>query len=192
MPPAGRAPTANPDEFADLFDDEAEPVEGQWKNQGHMPSGHVPRQWRDVRAISAFSAIDPDSLTIVDIADSETISFLRATMARWSGPLGQLEPAAIDLSFLTGPDRMATCAVAWWLQRARLPGGRTADGVRYPSRHGVDLECFALWVDLDPQPAGTPAMRAVEARFSESSCEPIEVSDEDLQGAARSLGLVAR
>lgn len=87
-------------------------------------------------------------------------------MDQWAVQLEPFSPADLDISAVTGRDRRLTYAVAWWLQRHVLPDGRRPDGVRYNSRHGSDMECYALWVDLGNYPTGTPIADAVESAYT--------------------------
>lgn len=111
-------------------------------------------------------------------------------MDQWAVQLEPFSPADLDISAVTGRDRRLTCAVAWWLQRHVLPDGRRPDGVRYNSRHGSDMECYALWVDLGNYPTGTPIADAVESAYTCTETRTVQCHDEALQTAAGRLRLV--
>lgn len=181
-----------PDEgqLADLFDDEVESIDAQWESSGHMQGRHVARQWRDVRRISSFGPRHPDNLQFIDIAHSSTIGFLRATMDQWAARLPVQDPSEVDVAALTGQDRALTCAAAWWLQRLVLPDEGVLAGVKYSSRHGVNLQCFALWVDLGDYPAGTPVVEATSNDYGLDETSSIEANDDALIEASKALQLV--
>lgn len=178
-------------QFTGLFDDdEVESIDAQWESSGHMQARHVARQWRDVRRISSFGPRHPDRVQFIDIAHSNTIGFLRATMDQWATRLPVNEPSEVDVAALTGQDRALTCAAAWWLQRLVLPGGGVPAGVTYTSRHGVNLKCFALWVDLGDYPSGTPVLEATSNDYSVDETYSIEATDDALLAAAKALHLM--
>ena len=174
-----------------LFDDEdVESVSEQWARLGHMNEQHMPAQWRAVRSLSSFGPKRGEDLTIIDVGNGDTLAYLRATMDQWAVRLQPFLPTDLDVSSITGSDRRLTCAVAWWLQRHTLPDGRRPDGLRYNSRHGTDMECYALWVDLGNYPAGTPIADAVESVYERSETRAIEWHDDELKRAAHRLRLV--
>ena len=75
-------------------------------------------------------------------------------------------------------------------QRHSLPDGRRSDGLRYYSRHGTDMECYALWVDLGNYPTGTPVADAVDSVYECTETRAIECHDDEFKSAARRLRLV--
>ncbi|MEE6286899.1 hypothetical protein V2J52_04430 [Georgenia sp. MJ173] len=58
------------------------------------------------------------------------------------------------------------------------------------SRHGTEMECYALWVDLGNYPTGTPIKDAVGSAYTCTATRAIECHDTVLQQAARRLRLV--
>ena len=92
---------------------------------------------------------------------------------------------------LAGSDRRATCAVAEWVSNQVLDDGSRPAGVRYTSKHGGDLPCWAVWVDLGGVNTHKDVGEIIAAHAREYSRSPIELSDSDFLWAARSLGLTA-
>lgn len=175
--------------LGELFDDEnPEPVADQWARQGHMGLGSVPRQWRDIRALSSFGRFDGAG-QVVDIANTRSLAYLRATAERWAPPWLRKNPLSIDVSTLTGPRRTATTRAAWWLSRTILADGSMPIGITYPSRHGTDLQCYALWVDLDRYGPEVAVSDAVGAEYKVRSSDPIELTDSALLRAQKHLSL---
>lgn len=86
---------------------------------------------------------------------------------------------------------MLTCALARWSARQRIPDGSTPAGVRYASRHGVDLHAYALWVDLGAHPPETPVPSAVASVVVPEHSTLIHADDAALLHAARTLGITA-
>lgn len=175
---AGAPATALP---AGLFDEPAESVEQQWQALGHMAPNAVARQWRDFRQITAFRRRLAAGVA-VDVADSGTVAFLRSTVREWA-PDG-LEAKDVDLSLLTGKNRVVTSAIAWWLSHSETKTGELPVGLLYYSKHGVDIPCYALWVDLDRYGPGTSIQQAVMKEYEVVRRSEITQHDADLQQAA--------
>lgn len=182
---------AKPDPLpiTELFDDEAAPVQAQWADLGHMAVGQVARQWRDVRELSSFHRHAGPESPVVNLASAGTIAYLRETIGHWAPPQLQRDPLQVDLSLLAGNDRRLTTQVAWWLSRTTLPTGARPIGLRYPSRHGTNLDCYALWIDLDQYGPATLISDAVQTRYRIGYSETINHTDKDLQAAAELLGV---
>lgn len=104
-------------------------------------------------------------------------------------PAIQAEPLQVDLSLIAGNDRTLTTQVAWWLSRTTLSTGERPIGLLYPSRHGTDLHCYALWVDLDRYGPVTIVSDAVESEYRVTRSDEIDRSDMNLHEAARLLGV---
>lgn len=153
------------------------------------PPPRIARQWRDVRRISRFSRRRPSSGAIVDLLDSTTIGFLRSTADRWAPDPYRKDPKTIDVSSLMGSDRAFTTQVAWWLSRTSLPGGEVPIGLKYSSRHGGEVECYALWIDLDLYGPAVDVASAVAGEYLVGSTAAIDGDDPDLTAAASLLGL---
>lgn len=172
-----------------LFDDDADPVATQWKALGHMAPGQVARQWRDVRQLSRFSRPVPAPGRVIDLLSSTTIGYLRATAGEWAPVEMREDPRLIDVSSLTGSDRRFTSLVSWWLSRTVLDSGELPIGMKYSSRHGGEIECYALWIDMDRFGPATSISSAVATEYTVDRSHAIGADDEDLVRAADLLGL---
>lgn len=178
---------ASPLALDQLFDDEAETISTQWEGLGHMAPGRIARQWRDVRCITRFSRPGPSAGGVIDLLDSTTIGYLRATAGSWAPGAFREDPRKIDVSSLTGSDRVFTTQVAWWLSRTTLPSGELPIGLRYSSRHGGEVECYALWVDLDRFGPAESVSDAVATEYDAGRTAEIAGDDPDLEAAASLL-----
>lgn len=177
-------------DFSALFDDVApgqRPVDQDWAELHHMPRGSTAAQWRMDRQLSELLVLD--SGNYVDVMAGDTISVLRAHADDWA-PNADSKYRRIDTSALAGPDRTATCAVAAWLRRQVLDDGSTPAGIRYASKHGGDLPCWAIWVGLADSGKQEDVRMAVGRHIAEVSRSSIAPSDPDFGWAAASLGLV--
>jgi len=178
-------------DYAGLFDDVApgdDPVAQDWSNMHHMLPGGTAAQWRRDRQLCEMLLLQPGQY--IDVMSGDTISTLRGHFAEWA-PNQDPVHQRIDTSVLTGPDRVVTCAVAKWLREQVLDDGSTPAGIRYVSRHGGELPCWATWVDLEGLTDSDDVKRLVELRILEVNRVPIEASDAEFRWAAKSLGAEA-
>lgn len=178
-------------DYADLFDDVApgqDPVAQDWSDMHHMPPGSAAAQWRRDRQMCEMLLLR--SGQYIDVMAGDTISTLRRHFEEWA-PNQDPRYRRIDASLLTGPDRMVTCAVAQWLIRQVLDDGSIPAGVRYVSRHGGELPCWAIWVDLEGTTNPDDVKPLVERHITEVNRTPIEATDADFRWAATSLGVTA-
>jgi hypothetical protein len=172
-----------------LFDDVApgqNPIAQDWGELRQMPPGSIAAQWRLNRQISEVLVRCPG--WYVDVMAGDSISTLRANAANWAPAQGRTYPR-VDTSVLAGPDRVATCAIATWLTQQRLDDGSRPAGVRYTSKHGGDLPCWAVWVDVTDSADAAETKRRVTAHVREASRAAIHPTDPDLRWAASSLNL---
>jgi hypothetical protein len=130
----------------------ADPVGEEWEALGHMPRGQIARSWRAARRITTFSLRPGATRWFVDIAHAETIAALRRAAPSWA-PTVKLrqDPLRVDLSLLTGADRVATTAAAAWTRTQILADGSEPSGIRFTSKHGGGLICWAAWIPLHGQ-----------------------------------------
>lgn len=175
--------------LTELFNDEATSVQTQWTEAGHMAVDQIARQWRDARELSSFHRHGDLQAPVVDLASAGTIAYLRDTVTHWAPSQIQRGPLQVDLSLLAGSDRRLTTQAAWWLPRTTLPTGGSPIGLRYPSRHGTNLDCYALWIDLNRHGPATPIRDAVQTEYRMGHSGTIDDTDTDLQAAAELLGV---
>lgn len=185
-------PDPDLDDVNHLFTEGVGPsIADEWRTSGfgHMAPGLVNAQWRTTRAIAEIRVV-PD-LPLIDLCHSETLGLLRASVAHWapSGHKVHASPNLLDVSMLTGPDRALTCSMAWWLTSQVLQDGSLPAGVRYPSRHGIDLVASALWVDMGLLAPGTNPADALAVRMKVKATEQFTEHDPDLLSAAQLLGV---
>lgn len=178
-------------DYSALFDDVApgeNPVAQDWSDMHHMPPGSTAAQWRRDRQLCEILLLRPGQY--IDVMAGDTISTLRRHFTEWA-PNQDPAHQRIDTSVLTGPDRVVTCAVATWLRGQVLDDGSIPAGIRYVSRHGGELPCWAVWVDLRGSTDPDDVKPLVELHIDEVNRAPIEASDADFRWAAKSLGVNA-
>jgi len=74
---------------------------------------------------------------------------LRREVTAWSPDAALLrDPMRVDTSLLASGRRDVTTAVAGWLRTRVLGDGSQPSGVRFTSKHGQNLVCWAVWVPL--------------------------------------------
>ena len=154
-------------DYAELFDDVApgeDPVTQDWSDMHHMPPGQY-----------------------IDVMAGDPISALRRHFTKWA-PNQDPAHQRIDTSVLTGPDCVVTCAVAKWLGEQVLADGSIPAGIRYVSRHGGELPCWAVWVDLGGSNAVVDG-RAVEQPQADAAVRrDLAQGLEDRQGCLLVVG----
>lgn len=146
--------------FADLASD-TDPVGKEWAALGHMERGQVARGWRTARDLTAIRLHGSQAGWFIDIGHADTVAALRREAAAWSpDPALVRDPMQVDISLLTGGRRQVTTAVACWLRTRVLADGTQPAGMRYSSRHGQNLHCWAIWIPLagETQQTGIPAL----------------------------------
>lgn len=176
-------------DYAELFDDVApgqDPVAQDWSDMHHMPPGSTATQWRRDRQLGEMLLLRPGQY--IDVMAGDTISMLRRHFREWA-PNQDPAHQRIDTSVLTCPDRAVTCAVAKWLREQVLDDGSIPAGIRYVSRHGGELSCWAVWVDLGGLTNPDDVKPLVALHIDEVNRVPIEASDADFRWAAKSLGV---
>ncbi len=179
-------------DLQELFDDIApdqNPIEEDWKISHHMPAGSVPAQWRRDRQLSEF-LVEVDGW-YVDVLASDTLATLRGSFDSWATDFTLRNPKNFNASTILGPDRDVTCAIASWLSRQILEDGSKLQGVSYLSKHGGDLNCWALWIDLQESDQVEEIQRLTAKRVREESLKEIEENNASYLWAAKSLQLKA-
>jgi hypothetical protein len=143
----------------------------------------VPATWRTDRRLAELVLTNHDYY--VDLSAAETIGVLRRSAHTWVPRTRTANSTRIDLAHLTGSDRLLTCAAAKWLAGQVLANGLFPRGVRYPSKHGADLPCWAVWIPLPPD----GAVEEMVAKYAWAAKETAISRDGDLRWAARQLGI---
>ena len=126
----------------------ADPVDADWRALGHMARGQIARAWRVAREMTTLQLLGGTGW-FVDVGHAETIAALRASVGSWSpDPNLVRDPLQVDTSLLTSGRREVTTSVAAWLRGRVLADGSEPSGVRFTSKHGQNLICWAVWVAL--------------------------------------------
>jgi hypothetical protein len=176
----------------ELFDDIAQgqdPIAKDWENSQHMPPGSVPAQWRVDRQLAEF--VVEDTGWYADVLASNTIATLRRNATGWAPSSLLSNIKKFDSSALLGPDRAITSALSHWLSQQVLDDGSKIQGITYLSKHGSDLNCWALWVDLKGSDQIEETQRLVAKRVKEESCTEIDNNNDAYLWAANLLQLAA-
>lgn len=136
-----------------------------------MAPGHVEAEWRRKRLLLQVKS-KYRKKTYLDLHDSRTIAWLNREFRSALAICGIDE---LGLSHITGGDRQVTRFLGTWLYRVRDERDQYAfDGIRYLSRHGTNLECWAIFDRTDIEPVAETT---------------IEVNDPELQAVARLFDL---
>lgn len=127
-----------------------DPVRKEWEDLGHMAPGQIARSWRVARKLTTVRLRRGSAQWFVDLGHAETVAALRRAVDAWA-PTPELrhDPLRVDLSLLAGADRDATVAAGAWIRRQVLTDGSEPSGVRFASKHGTSLICWAVWIPLN-------------------------------------------
>lgn len=129
----------------------------------------------DLRGRELYSLQLPAEGWFVDIGTADTIASISQNL------LGSIRDAGVTSKLtaehLYGLNRRLTTEVAHWLYCRDLFDGSGPLGIRFRSKFGDDLPCYAIWLD-DDEPDSQPKL--VGSR-------PILPSDADLGRAASLL-----
>ncbi len=172
--------------FLDGVRSTEDPLAKDWRELGHMNPGSVPAQWRLARSIAAVS-VTPES-RYIDVTSSETIGVLRRASSQWKDHVDAPQKP-LDVSDITGKNRVLTCFIAAWLATQTLDDGSRPNGLRYLSKHGGDLPCWVTWIDLKGIVTADEAQLRMDSEVNVMSNSAIELPDPDLKWAASNLDL---
>jgi hypothetical protein len=125
--------------------------------------GAIPAGWHRERLIGRL--VPAAGQRWLDLRSHETILALRAELAATLLALGLDD---FDLSVAIGANRRFTQAIARWAYE------RDFQGIVYASRHGADLDCWALFEGCS---------------YEAMEIAPVDLHDPDLVLAAYRLGL---
>ncbi len=118
-------------------------VSDEWESSHKMGPGSIPADWRSSRVILRVGLDQP--LPFVDIFAPDTIAEL-ALRSEVMASLVQLGVHDLDLGDITGKDRRVTRFIAQYLADLRDDEGLPVySGIRYVSRLGEHLECWAVF-----------------------------------------------
>jgi hypothetical protein len=133
-------------------------IEGD--EDGFMPIGEVPADWRKRRVLAR--ATFPQGRPFVDVEAAETRAVLTRELA-WVLELVGLDD--IDVAAIRSRDRRLTRWISQWVWQKRLE--ETAPdyaGIRFCSKLNTDWECWAVFADITPiEEERHPVLRQDEA-----------------------------
>lgn len=137
--------------------------------------GGLPADWRDQRLI-VNARLEPSEtrpyLDFVDLEDSETIAEINKDLKPILALFGIPN---LTLGVLHSDDRIATSWIATYLELATDAEGHPRyAGIRYASKYGADLECWAVFEGVE-----------IERR----SIDVIHIDDSDLKKIAKRFNL---
>lgn len=145
-------------------------VRDDWEARHFMPPGGVPADWRAQRGLVRVTL--DRALPFVDITAEDTLAALSQT--DWlMASLSSLGIATGDLTAVISSDRRVTRLISQWIADERDDDGKYVySGIRYVSRLGADLECWAIFegvalVEQETEPILTtnPELQDVAARY---------------------------
>jgi hypothetical protein len=114
---------------------------------GHMPLGEIPADWRQRRI--AVRASFPERRPFLDVEANGTRAVLRRELSSMLASLGLDD---IDVPAIRSKDRRLTRIVSQWVwEEHEAPGSPPFAGVRFCSRLGSEWECWAVFEDVLPQ-----------------------------------------
>lgn len=131
--------------------------------------------WRDSRRL--YHLTPPSTGWFVEICHADSVAALNTAA-------NPPHPGHLTLSDLTGEDRALTTRIAQWVRTRVLDDGSYPLGIRYVSKHGSNLDVYALWlreVDDGKDRSHEPTKLKSE--------QLIEVDHPDLRAAAHRNGL---
>lgn len=116
-------------------------IQDEWRKQNHMDIGKLPSGWRDERAMYELTL--PESGWLIDITHSESL----AALNRECRPLlNDYRLAHITSGELLGVDRGLTTRISEWAWSRTLEDGSLPHGILFPSKHGDDFTCVAIYL----------------------------------------------
>lgn len=156
-------------------------VEKEWTgDRGYMAPGQQAANWRHERTLYKLRL--PRSGWLVDITAAETIATLNRFADEWLGH--PLDDGVLTTEHLLGRDRTLTTAIAGWIWHQVLADGSLPHGISYPSKHGSDWQCVAIWlraIDDGKDPTSEPTHCVDESA--------IECHDPDLRHVGELYGI---
>lgn len=159
--------------LTDVFSDDApqsnmtllEAVADDWRQRGYMAPGQMAASWRVERQLYRLSL--PLNGWLIDVTAADSIAALRDSIGQsLPVPLGE----ELTAGHLLSEQRSLTTSVAGWLWDQVLEDGSLPVGIRYPSKHGTEWACAAVWLrqvddgkDVSSEPTQCVGERAIRA-----------------------------
>lgn len=158
-----------------------EAIAAEWGELWHIEPRMIVRGWRDARLL--YELMLPVDGWCVDVEHQDSIDALNRGLAQ--------HLAAAGISRLTrehacGENRDITTYAALWIHGQVLDDGSLPHGITYPSKHGSNGTCWALWlrrVDDGHDPSTEPTTVTDEHEIKDPQ------HDTALKAAADAFGL---
>lgn len=147
----------------------------QW-TKSHMSPHCLSAGWRERRKLYTLKL--PSKGWFVDVSASGTVAAIRNGIGS-----GSRSMSGITLGDISGDNRGVTTGIAERLAVTKLDDGTLPLGVRFQSKHGADLECWAIWLP----PAGSKV--AAPKDIGEGFSIPNAVASKDVEFVCKSLGI---
>lgn len=137
----------------DLFDDVgagdmatfAEQIAQELPSCGGMPYRSISKGWREARALYELSL--PQTGWFIDITAMSSIATISATMTDILAAHAVTDLTVSELTASTDGARRLTTAIATRIRtHTTLDDGSLPLGIAYPSKKGVSLQNWALWM----------------------------------------------
>lgn len=136
--------------LTELFDDEDDPsttvlaeVQKEWESMLSWRPGLLPRAWRDDRLEHTLTL--PTTGWFVDVEHAYTLRAVENALGHGLSAIASA-PEGLTVAHLRGEDRSITTTIAGWLRALTLDDGHRPHGIRYGSKHGSNLTCWAIWL----------------------------------------------
>lgn len=176
--------------LSDVFteDDEADPrsllqaIAAEWENLWSIEPRKIVSAWRDARRVYRLT-LPADGWTVL-VEHQDSIDALNRGLAQ---DLSATGIARLTRSHLSGEDRNLTVAAAWWIRDQVLDDGSLPHGICFPSKHGSNGTCWAIWlrrVDDGADPSTEPTKMVDYQDIKDADHNPA------LKAASEALGLI--
>jgi hypothetical protein len=116
---------------------------------GHMPAGEVPADWRVRRLAVRVRPVETESMPVIRFLDVEALETREVLRTELAEILAFHRYRDLDVATVRGADRRITRWIGKWAYSQRdEDGSPTYAGVRYLSRLNTDWECWAVFHDV--------------------------------------------
>lgn len=145
------------------------------EEEGFMPAGEVPADWRNQRIAVQVEFVPSDLLPELRFLDVEALRTRRELRSELASLLAYYGYEDLDVPTVRGGDRRITRWIGKWAFEQRDTDGLPIfAGIRYLSRLNTDWECWAVFHDVE---------------IREITREPIERENPALEAIARHYDL---